>query len=88
MNISVLGCGRWASFIAWYLAGIKNNVLIWGRESSENFQLLAAERKNRYLELGEDINFTSDLSYAVDSSDIIVISIESQQLRNLLQNLK
>ena len=29
MNISVLGCGRWGSCIAWYLDKIGHNVLSW-----------------------------------------------------------
>ena len=29
MNISVLGCGRWASFHAWYANHIGHNVKIW-----------------------------------------------------------
>lgn len=28
MNISVLGCGRWGSCIAWYLDKIGHNVLV------------------------------------------------------------
>ena len=30
MNISVLGCGRWGSCIAWYLDKIGHNVLSCG----------------------------------------------------------
>lgn len=33
MNISVLGCGRWGSFLAWYHSA-KNDVTLWGREGS------------------------------------------------------
>ena len=30
MNITLLGCGRWGSFIAWYMDAIKhNNVMVW-----------------------------------------------------------
>lgn len=34
MKVSVLGCGRWGSFIAWYLNKIGKEVVLWGREGS------------------------------------------------------
>ena len=35
MNISVLGCGRWGAFLAWYLGRMEqHNVLLYGRERS------------------------------------------------------
>ena len=34
MKISVLGCGRWGSFIAWYLAGLGHSVVSWGPEDA------------------------------------------------------
>ena len=29
MNVSVLGCGRWGSFIAWYLNKLGFSVTLW-----------------------------------------------------------
>ena len=86
MKISVLGCGRWGTFIAWYLNKIGNDVLIWGRSSSKNFLKLKNTRKNSYLSLPDNIKLTNDLDEALSYSDIIVISIGSQALRNLMQN--
>jgi glycerol-3-phosphate dehydrogenase len=31
LNISVLGCGRWGSFLAWYLGGLGHRVMLYGR---------------------------------------------------------
>ena len=39
MNISVLGCGRWGSFLAWYHSA-KNDVTLWGREGSRSLAAL------------------------------------------------
>ena len=46
MKISVLGCGRWGSFIAWYLDSIGHDTLLWGRESSSNFKRIKETHKN------------------------------------------
>ncbi len=38
MKIAVIGCGRWGSFIAWYLDKIGNEVTLYGRETSEKMK--------------------------------------------------
>ena len=38
MKFSVLGSGRWGSFIAWYLDKIGNDVILWGRPNSGKMQ--------------------------------------------------
>lgn len=83
MNISILGCGRWASFHAWYAHHIGHNVTVWGRKNSANLKTLMTTHKNEYLTLPTDINFTDDLNTALNFADTIIISISSQQLRNL-----
>ena len=37
-NIFVIGCGRWGSFIAWYLDRIGHHVTLYGRSTSANMQ--------------------------------------------------
>ena len=41
MNVSVLGCGRWGSFLAWYQAAVlKNSVKLWGEAGRKSFEQL------------------------------------------------
>lgn len=88
MKISVLGCGRWGSFIAWYHAIVlKNNVILYGEEGRESYDILKAEGKNEYVELDRSITLTSDLEYALKESDVIIISISSQALREFMQKV-
>ena len=87
MKISVLGCGRWGSFIGWYLVNNGHNVIQWGTAGNYSFDVLKNTRKNEYVELDERIDLTSDLQYAVETSDIIVISISSQALRSFMQRV-
>ena len=88
MNITVIGSGRWGSFLAWYLKGLGNDVLIYGRASSSSFNDLMKSRKNEYVTLQDDIKFTTDLSFAVNNAQLIVISISAQNLPQLAQNIK
>ena len=66
MNISVLGCGRWASFHAWYANHIGHNVKIWGREGSKHLEQLQTTHQNEYLSLSPDITYTNDLKLALN----------------------
>ncbi len=88
MKISVLGCGRWGSFIAWYQATVlKNKVISWGPEGDYSYEILKNTGKNEYVELDKSITLTCDLEYAVKSGDIIIISISSQGLRGFMKKV-
>ena len=86
MKISVIGCGRWGSFIAWYLDHIGHDVSLYGREGSANMQRFLTERRNDYLQLSDSMKLTTDLSSVLDS-DTIVISIGAQNLESLVSQL-
>lgn len=49
MKISVLGCGRWGSCIAWYLDKIGHSVMTCGLANAPEFIQLKETRKNDYL---------------------------------------
>lgn len=87
MNISVLGCGRWGSCIAWYLDKIGNNVYSWGLSDAADFQQLKNEHKNEYLSYSPQMTVTDDLQDAIVHGEIIIISISSQNLRSFLQRV-
>ncbi len=80
MKISVIGCGRWGSFLAWYLSGIGANVKMYGREESKTFQALRANRQNEYVTLSQEVSFTSSLEEAISFAETVVISVGTQQL--------
>ena len=87
MKITVIGCGRWGSLITWYLDYIKMDVTLYGRAESGNMQRFMKERKNDFLELPESVTLTNDLS-CVKDAEVIVISVNSQGLQALLEELK
>lgn len=87
MEFTLLGCGRWGSFIAWYLNKINNKVTVWGRENDPIVENLFSTRKNEYVEFPNEIELTKDLSYALNKSEYIIISIGAQGVRNLMENV-
>ncbi|ANR71598.1 glycerol-3-phosphate dehydrogenase [Selenomonas sp. oral taxon 126] len=87
MRVSVLGCGRWGSFHAWYAARVGHAVTLWGRAHSAHLKELRATRTNEFLMLPEDIRLTDDLAEAVRVAEIVIISIHAQALRSFLRDL-
>lgn len=87
MKISVLGCGRWGSCIAWYLNKIGHSVISCGLSDAPEFIQLEKTRKNDYLEFPASIEISSDLKEAVDRAEVIVISISSQYLRSYMEQI-
>lgn len=86
MNVTVLGSGRWGTFLAVYHSR-RNNVVLWGREGSPDFEQLLNERKNSYLTLPDNLILELDLEKALKHSDYIVISISAQHLREFCQRI-
>lgn len=86
MKISVLGCGRWGTFIAYYLDSLKFDVSLWGREGGKTFSMLESTRQNEFLTLPKSVNLTNDLREAMQS-DVIIVSILTQELDAFLKQV-
>ena len=84
---AVLGCGRWGSFHLWYGSRIGNSVTGWEPEGIPEFVKLRETRKNRYLELPQDIRLTSDLE-EVSGSDMVIVTVPAQKFRSLCGKLR
>lgn len=87
MNFTVLGPGRWGSFIAWYLDKQKNNVTLWGREEDEKIKQFLETRSNEYVTLPSSISLSTNLEESLLKSDYIVISISAQGVRDLMSKV-
>ena len=86
MKVSVLGCGRWGTFLAWHASTVEHEVILWGREDSANFKRLESEGRNEYLALPEQVKLCSSLEQALES-DYIIVSISSQNLREFTREI-
>ena len=87
MKITVIGCGRWGSLITWYLDRIGNDVTLYGMESDPGYQRFVRERRNDLLELPESIGLSSDI-HCTEGAEVIIISVPSQALAGLMNELK
>lgn len=87
MNITVIGCGRWGSFLAWYLDRIGHRVTLYGRPDSVHMAAFLKTRANGSVTLPPSVALRRDLAEALAGADILVISIGSQSLRSLMEQI-
>lgn len=85
-QIFVIGCGRWGTFIAWYLDQIGHEVTLYGRSSSARMKELMETGKNEYLTLSDTMHLTHSYD-ACEDADVIVISVGSQTLHQIADTL-
>ena len=86
MVITVIGCGRWGSFIAWYLNKIGHSVSLYGRETSKNMQKFLDTRSNGLLTLPESVSLTTSMD-TLPESEVIIISVDSQSLSGVVADI-
>lgn len=86
MNMSVIGCGRWGSFIAWYLHHIGHEVTLYGRETSAHMRAFLQTRSNGLVTFDPDVRLTCDLDEAL-SAPTVFISIGAQSLSGLMAQI-
>lgn len=87
MKITVVGCGRWGSLIAWYLDKINHNVTLYGRKESKHMMRFINERRNDLLTLNETVSLSTELN-VLEKSEVIIISIDSQGLQSFMDEIK
>lgn len=86
MKIFVIGCGRWGSFIAWYLDSIGHEVTLYGRPTSDKMKRLIATRKSGVLDIPQSVKLVTDLD-SLNGNDVVVISVGSQSLSALMAEI-
>ena len=88
MKISVIGCGRWGTFHAWHTDKIGHEVTLYGRETSANFKKISETGGNEFLQLPSTVKLTTKLFDAINSAEVILISVGAQNFRGFLQEIK
>ena len=87
MKITVIGCGRWGSLITWYLDRMGHEVTLYGMADAPEMQRFLATRQNDLLSLPESVRLTTDITQVPDA-ETIIISIPSQALSGLMEELR
>lgn len=90
-KVVVLGAGQWGSTMAQVLCDAGNHVLIWGRNQEVVDEINTVHMNSKYLDgnsLPIGLKATSDLQEAFNYSNIYVLAVPAQTLRENLKNWK
>ncbi|MCE5342375.1 MAG: glycerol-3-phosphate dehydrogenase [Eubacteriales bacterium] len=82
MRVTIIGCGRWGSFLAWYADRQGHCVSLYGREGSRHMRALRETYTNGLVTLPPSVALTDVLP---ENEDVYLISVDSQSLRDLLR---
>ena len=90
-KVVVLGAGQWGSTMAQVLCDAGNHVLIWGRNQEVVDEINNRHTNTKYLDqnvLPLGLKATSDLTEAFNYSNIYVLAVPAQTLRENLKSWK
>jgi glycerol-3-phosphate dehydrogenase (NAD(P)+) len=88
-TISVLGAGSWGTAVADLLGRNGHRVVLWCRDPGMARHMESSGRNPRYLRdllLSPNVRVTSDLSEALGASDLTVVAVPAQGVRELLRS--
>ncbi len=91
MKVTVLGSGQWGTTLAQVLCDAGNDVLIWGRNQSvvdEINNVHTNQKSLPALVLPTKLRATSDIAAALQHSEMTVLAIPAQSLRENLKSWK
>ena len=86
MKPKVLGSGAWGTALARLLCAGKNEVTMWGHDTSHLEDLRKAGRNERYLpgiELPREVKFENELPRAIAGAELIVVAVPSKAFRDV-----
>ena len=89
MKSTVLGTGAWGTTLAQIIVDAGHDVLMWGRNADVVAEINEKHTNEKFLSgisLDRHIMATTDISQALAFSDLIILAIPAQTLRENLKN--
>jgi glycerol-3-phosphate dehydrogenase (NAD(P)+) len=90
LKVGILGGGSWGTTVA-SLTAKNNPTLLWARDEQTVNDINLLHRNEKYLsglQLHEDLRATTCMKTALETADVVVIGVPSQNYRKVLEEAK
>jgi glycerol-3-phosphate dehydrogenase (NAD(P)+) len=90
LKVTVIAAGSWGTALALVLDQNGHEVTVWARRETQVQEILSTRQNEKYLhniDSPERIRFTSNLSAAAQTAEVIILSVPTQQLNNVLEQM-
>jgi glycerol-3-phosphate dehydrogenase (NAD(P)+) len=91
LRISILGAGNWGTTLALMLVRRGHDVILWEYDAAQADLVQRTRTNERFLPgyaLPESILVTGDLSAALHSPEVLLLSVPAQTVRRVLQQIR
>jgi glycerol-3-phosphate dehydrogenase (NAD(P)+) len=91
LRISILGAGNWGTTLALLLERRGHDIVLWEYDAAQAELVTRTRTNERFLPgytLPESIRVTGDLSAALHSPEVVLLSVPAQTVRSVLQQIR
>ncbi|SDK41670.1 NAD(P)H-dependent glycerol-3-phosphate dehydrogenase [Natronincola ferrireducens] len=90
-SIAVLGAGSWGTALSLVLNSNNHSVNLWMRNKQQYTNISATGENTKYLpqiKIPSTINLFTDYIKAIENTDIILLTVPTQKVREVIQSIK
>lgn len=91
MSISIIGAGSWGTALAQAFSKKVDNILLYGRDKKVINDINKTHQNKKYLpniKLNKNIKATDNIKETIENSEIIIIAIPTQTIKEFLEKIK
>lgn len=91
LTVAVLGAGSWGTALSLVLNSKGHSVNLWMRRKEQYDEIMIKRENHKYLPnvyIPKEIKVFNDLIDAIKNSDIIVLAIPTQKVREIIKSIK
>lgn len=91
LSVAVIGAGSWGSALSIVLNSNGHNVKLWMRSSKQLEEIKSTRKNRKYLKdvnIPEDIHLSNDLKTTIEGSKVVLLSVPTQSVREVLKKIK